>query len=228
LIAILSQNYEMQQDRAQGLFVQARARMLLEAGAAQALDDGGRLAPSKALRPHSRDGAPPLLVLERLAEISLLPLRMIMEPLVGQGAYYQKNVFFERFLQRALWSPVSRYKILALGIPVVCQVLLAGSLTTLLVFAVLTLLLQAVGFRLTGIRYTLNLSLFGFFGDRFAEECEIFALVRTETALDDLRSMRSDLKDLLEVCHYQIKIVVGQHTYKRILKGFYRVSVGVL
>ncbi|CAE7690744.1 unnamed protein product, partial [Symbiodinium necroappetens] len=54
-----------------------------------------------------------------------------------------------------------------------------------------------------GIRYTLNLSLFGLFGDRFAEECEIFALVRTETASDDLRSMRSDLKDLLEVCHYK-------------------------
>ncbi|CAE7941720.1 unnamed protein product [Symbiodinium necroappetens] len=32
LIAILSQNYEMQQCRAQGLFVQARARMLLEVG----------------------------------------------------------------------------------------------------------------------------------------------------------------------------------------------------
>ena len=32
LIAILSQNYEMQQGRAQGLFVQARASMLLEVG----------------------------------------------------------------------------------------------------------------------------------------------------------------------------------------------------
>ncbi|CAE7522966.1 unnamed protein product, partial [Symbiodinium sp. CCMP2592] len=179
LIAILSQNYEMQQDRAQGLFVQARARMLLEVQRRPWMMVGAwlgrKLLDPEALQPQ---GAP-YWHFGKLAEISLSPLTLVMEPLVRQGAYYQKNIF-DRFLQRALWSPISKYKVLALGIPVVCLVLLAGSVISLLVFAILTLLLQAVGFRLTGIRYTLNLSLFGLFGDRFAEECEIFALVRTE------------------------------------------------
>ncbi|CAE7719744.1 unnamed protein product, partial [Symbiodinium necroappetens] len=170
LIAILSYNYDFHRDRAQGLFVQVQRRPWMMLGAWL-----GRKILDPAAQKPSREASPCYWHLVNLAEISLSPLTTIMEPLVRQGAYYQKNIF-ERFLQRALWSPVSKYKVLALGIPVVCLVLLAGSLTSLLVFAVLTLLLQAVGFRLTGIRYTLNLSLFGLFGDRFAEECEIFAL----------------------------------------------------
>ncbi|CAE7226024.1 unnamed protein product [Symbiodinium necroappetens] len=196
LIAILSQNYEMQQGRAQGLFVQARARMLLEVQLRPWTRVGAWLG-GKLFDPEVK-GPPPLcLHLVTLAEIALRPLKVVMEPFVP-GAYYQKNVF-ERFLQRALWSPVAKHNFLAVGIPVACVVLLAGSLVSLLAFAVIILVLKLVGFRLAGIRYTLNLSLFGLFGDRFAEECEIFALVRTEAASDDFRSMRSDLKDLSKI-----------------------------
>ncbi|CAE7522853.1 unnamed protein product [Symbiodinium sp. CCMP2592] len=177
LIAILSQNYEMQQDRAQGLFVQARARMLLEVQRRPWMMVGTWLG-RKLLDPEAKKPPPPYLHFAKLAEIALSPLKLIMESL-APGTYYQKKLF-ERFMQRALWSPVSKYNFLALGIPVVCVVLLAGSLMSLLAFAFVVLVLPAVGFRRTGIRYTLNLSLFGLFGDRFAEECEIFALVRTD------------------------------------------------
>ncbi|CAE7467708.1 unnamed protein product [Symbiodinium sp. CCMP2456] len=120
LIAILSQNYEMQQDRAQGLFVQARARMLLEVQRRPWMMVGAWLG-RKLLDPAAEKPPPPppYWHLGKLAEISLSPLTMIMEPLVRQGAYYQKNIF-ERFLQRALWSPVSKYKVLALGVPEAC------------------------------------------------------------------------------------------------------------
>ncbi|CAE7235777.1 unnamed protein product, partial [Symbiodinium microadriaticum] len=119
LIAILSQNYEMQQDRAQGLFVQARARMLLEVQRRPWMMVGawlGRKILDPAAQKPCREASPCYWHLVNLAEISLSPLTTIMEPLVRQGAYYQKNIF-ERFLQRALWSPVSKYKVLALGIP---------------------------------------------------------------------------------------------------------------
>ncbi|OLP83032.1 hypothetical protein AK812_SmicGene36258 [Symbiodinium microadriaticum] len=188
LIAILSQNYEMQQGRAQGLFVQARARMLLEVQLRPWTRVGAWLG-GKLFDPEVK-GPPPLcLHLVTLAEIALRPLKVVMEPFVP-GAYYQKNVF-ERFLQRALWSPVAKQNFLAVGIPVACVVLLAGSLVSLLAFAVIILVLKVVGFQLTGIRYTLNLSLFGLFGDRFAEECEIFALVRT----DKMQKLEGKLKE---------------------------------
>ena len=70
----------------------------------------------KLLDPEAEKPPPPYCHLGKLAELSLSPLTMVMEPLVRQEAYYQKNIF-ERFLQRALWSPISKYKILALGIP---------------------------------------------------------------------------------------------------------------
>ncbi|CAE7243921.1 unnamed protein product [Symbiodinium sp. CCMP2592] len=199
LIAILSQNYEMQQDRAQGLFVQARARMLLEVRRRPWIMVYMWLR-RKLFDPGADQPPAPSWHLQMLAKIALSPLKLIMQPFVP-GAYYQENIFkhFEKFIHRALWGPVTKHKFLALGIPVVCVVLLVGSLISLLVFAFIVLVLPAVGFRLTGIRYTLNHSLFGLFGDRFAEECEIFALVRAETGLDDLRSMRSDLKDLRHV-----------------------------
>ncbi|CAE7522868.1 unnamed protein product [Symbiodinium sp. CCMP2592] len=180
LIAILSQNYEMQQDRAQGLFVQARARMLLEVQRRPWMMVARWLG-RKLLAPDDNQPPPPYLHLAKLARIALSPLKIVMEPFVP-GAYYQKNVF-DRFIQRALWSPVAKYKFLALGMPVASVVLLAGSVMGLLAFTVIVLVLTAVGFRLTGIRHTLNLSLFGLFGDRFADECEIFALVRTDPAL---------------------------------------------
>ena len=64
-------------------------------------------------------GPPPLcLHLVTLAEIALRPLKVVMEPFVP-GAYYQKNVF-ERFLQRALWSPVAEHNFLAVGVPAAC------------------------------------------------------------------------------------------------------------
>ena len=64
-------------------------------------------------------GPPPLcLHLVTLAEIALRPLKVVMEPFVPE-AYYQKNVF-ERFLQRALWSPVAKQNFLAVGIPAAC------------------------------------------------------------------------------------------------------------
>jgi len=190
LIAILSQNYEMQQDRAQGLFVQARARMLLEVRRRPWIMVYMGLR-RKLLDPGADHPPAPSWHLQMLPKIALSPLKLIMQPFVP-GAYYQQNIFkhFEQFIHRALWGPVAKYKFLALGIPVVCVVLLAGSLISLLAFAFIVLVLPAVGFRLTGIRYTLNHTLFGLFGDRFAEECEIFALVRAETGLDELRSMR--------------------------------------
>ncbi|CAE7941721.1 unnamed protein product [Symbiodinium necroappetens] len=151
----------------------------------------------KLFDPEATEPPSPYLHLAKLAEIALRPLKVVMEPFVS-GTYYQKNIY-KRFLQRALWSPVAKQNFLAVGIPVACVVLLAGSLVSLLAFTLIILVLPAVGFRLTGIRYTLNLSLFGLFGDRFAEECEIFALVRTEAASDDFRSMRSDLKDLSKI-----------------------------
>eukprot|EP00439_Symbiodinium_sp_Y106_P033010 s5089_g3.t4 len=207
LIAILSQNYEMQQDRAQGLFVQARARMLLEVQRRpwmmMARWLGRKLLAPDDNKPPSPDG-----YLAKLAKIALSPLKIVMEPFVP-GAYYQ-TIVFERLIQRALWSPVAKYKFLALGIPVVSVVLLAGSLMSLLAFMVIALVLTAVRFRLTGIRYTLNLSLFGLFGDRFADECEIFALVRTETGLDDLRSMRSDLKDKMQNLEGKLQNLEGK------------------
>ena len=61
-------------------------------------------------KPPSPDG-----YLAKLAKIALSPLKIVMEPFVP-GAYYQKTVF-ERLIQRALWSPVAKYKFLALGIP---------------------------------------------------------------------------------------------------------------
>ncbi|CAE7522885.1 unnamed protein product [Symbiodinium sp. CCMP2592] len=150
LIAILGQNYEMHQGRAQVLFMQARARMLLE---------------------------------------------MVMEPAFRrQRAHYQKDIF-DRFMQK-VWRvlcPVSKHPLLRFGILIVCLVLLLTSFMGLLIYV----LMGAIGF--TGIRYTINSSFFGLFGDRFAEECEIFALVRTDAASDDLRSMRNDLKDLRDI-----------------------------
>ena len=76
----------------------------------------GRKILDPAAQKPCREASPCYWHLVNLAEISLSPLTTIMEPLVRQGAYYQKNIF-ERFLQRALWSPVSKYKVLALGIP---------------------------------------------------------------------------------------------------------------
>ncbi|OLP83036.1 hypothetical protein AK812_SmicGene36260 [Symbiodinium microadriaticum] len=74
-------------------------------------------------------GPPPLcLHLVTLAEIALRPLKVVMEPFVPE-AYYQKNVF-ERFLQRALWSPVAKQNFLAVGIPVVCAATTTGTETS--------------------------------------------------------------------------------------------------
>ncbi|CAE7746111.1 unnamed protein product, partial [Symbiodinium microadriaticum] len=156
LIAILSQNYEMQQGRAQGLFVQARASMLLEVQRRPwrkvGVWLGHKLFDPEAKKPLPKKPPPPYLHLGTLAEIALRPLTVVMEPFVP-GAYYQKNVF-ERVLQRALWSPVAKQNFLAVGIPVACVVLLAGSLVSLLAFACIILVLKLVGFQLTGFRPT--------------------------------------------------------------------------
>ncbi|CAE7941033.1 unnamed protein product, partial [Symbiodinium necroappetens] len=85
----------------------------------------------------------------KLAEIALSPLKIILEPFVA-GAYYQKNIF-KRFIQRALWSPVANSKynflgyFLAIGIPVVFVVLLAGSLVSLVAFTFIILGLIYLG-----------------------------------------------------------------------------------
>ena len=75
----------------------------------------------------------------KLTEIALGPLKWIMEPVrpfYYPETYYHKNIFerFTRKMQRALWSPVSKHRIWAFGIPIVCLVLFVGSLTTWLIY----------------------------------------------------------------------------------------------
>ena len=164
LIGILGQNYEIHQDRAQVLFVQARARMLLE----QQRRPWVRMANwlhrmVMDLRPGHQENcgcsdmqSRPFLSPCWLGEKALIFLWPIMQPLHPRDSkdisYHQQNIF-QRSMQRALEQPIKNALCRRLVIPVMFLFLLPASLVSLLsllVFAVSCLLLKMIGGQVKG------------------------------------------------------------------------------
>ena len=174
LIGILGQNYELHQNRAQVLFVQARARMLLE----QQQRPWARLATAlhrkvlglgygqtacredephhDADEPHQNGGCIDKLLRSvcRLGELALIPLLPIMQPLhpSKEISYHQERVF-KRFVRRILWRPMENIRCRALVIPAMSLLLLPGAvvcLLSLMGFATSCVLLKIIGGQIKG------------------------------------------------------------------------------
>ena len=93
---------------------------------------------------------------------------------------------------------VFRHRTLTFLLFLIFPVLLAMSLAVALPVALGLMSFWLLGFRIEGMQYAMNLTIFRVFGNEPASECTIYAMVRTESGVDELRGMRTDLKDALQ------------------------------
>ncbi|CAE7698860.1 psmD10 [Symbiodinium sp. CCMP2592] len=205
LIGILGHNYDAHQDRAQVLLVQARARMLQEqqrrpwSRAFTWLK--GRLKPEETSPDTDRLAKMTTKELEHeFFNPARLPRQYRYPAIVGivllssLRTIMGKDVF-DHFLAGAVYRPVVQNRSLAFVILILCPLLLVLSLVIWVTFWPLCLL-----FRIQGVRYELNLAVFGIFHTNFASECHILALVRREDGKTDLKERIEKLEDLVKAC----------------------------
>ena len=201
LTGILGSNYELHKDRARVLFLQARARMLLDherrpwvalVKQLRAWTYDRELPTERRLNNELED---PKEIEEKLRHhkwctrcarmlvAALGPLQFLMKPshhgLTPEIPFRQK--VFERFKFRFVWAPVTRFPYIAVVMPLLAAVLAVVSVVSVLLFWLLALVLWPV-IEVNGLMYVVNLSVFGLFGDCFADECQIYALVREAEA----------------------------------------------
>eukprot|EP00439_Symbiodinium_sp_Y106_P082777 s301_g22.t1 len=197
LIGVLGQNYEIHMDRAQVLFVRARAKMLLEHRGRPQAKIKRRLCPKRdsteekaseeevSIARSSMSGAHWCMAVVVL--LSFLPVMLCVtgpqhwEPVLGPLRY---RVF--------------RHSALAFVLFLVFPVILTLSLALAVPVALVLVSLWILGFHIQGMQYAINLTLFNIFGNDRAAKCTIYAMVRTESGVDELRGMRTDLKDKMQ------------------------------
>ncbi|CAE6928902.1 Ttn [Symbiodinium sp. CCMP2456] len=202
LIGVLGQNYEIHTDRAQVLFVRARARMLLEHRSrpqAQLQRLHRRL---RSKRPRAEDAEASEAEQESLkgnkmsachfctAMVVLLCFLPIMFTVIGYRHW-------DAVLSPARCS-VFRHRTLAFFLFLIFPVLLAVSMVVALPVALGLMSFWFLGFRIEGMQYAMNLTIFRVFGNQPARECTIYAMVRNDSGVDELRGMRTDLKDKMQ------------------------------
>ncbi|CAE7250931.1 Ank3 [Symbiodinium necroappetens] len=199
LIGILSTNYDTHQGRAQILFVQARACMLLEQqrrpwSMAFAWLRRGFKNPATYSAARIKTG--------RLEEdFGGLPEQYRYPANVGIVALYplqqvMTRDIFRHFLAGAVYGPVLQHPHLAFVILILSPLLLVLSLLVWLTFGLLCLV-----FRWQGVRYAINLTVFGIFNTQFASECHILALIRKEDGKTDQKERFEKLEVYLkELC----------------------------
>ena len=188
LIGILSQNYEMQQGRAQVLFVQARARMLLEqqrrpwAQLKELRKLFHKVSPRWAKGSNGQKTEPVQhgpaeddkmqKKFDNLPSIyrqcaswgigALVPLRYVLAPPRSGPLLTAEGPkpedIWRRFRARMVYKPVVSCPCLSLIFPVISIVLLALSLASLLVFVAVALVLRLVGIQVRRTRWQLIVS----------------------------------------------------------------------
>ncbi|CAE6919398.1 Cttnbp2 [Symbiodinium sp. CCMP2592] len=215
LIGVLGQNYEIHTDRAQVLFVRARARMLLEHRSrpqAQLQRLHRRLLKGRKTKTKStsepRDEAEEEVREEEAQEEESFPRSEM-----GTCHFCMAVTVLLCFLPimftvigsrhwDAVLGPVRRivfqYSTLTCLLFLIFPVLLAVSMLVALPVALGLGSFWLLGFRIEGMQYAMNLTLFRVFGNEPAPKCTIYAVVRTESGVDELRGMRTDLKDKMQ------------------------------
>ncbi|CAE7026093.1 unnamed protein product [Symbiodinium natans] len=202
LIGILSNNYDEHLKRAQVLFVQARARMLLEhqrrpwMRLAKMIQGPGHGKSSSELK-MSRCNS----FCSWLGITALRPLQPVLAPPQDRAFVLRKEDVFNRVIARLVLEPVSRSHFFAFVISLMSPVLLVLSLASLVTFLAVALVLRILGFQVQGLHYTINLTVFGLFGDRPASECQIMALVHQDTEEQDLQEQVKNLDTALKEHH---------------------------
>ncbi|CAE7904920.1 HMA5, partial [Symbiodinium sp. KB8] len=200
LIGVLGQNYEIHMDRAQVLFVRARAKMLLEhRGRPQAKikrrllrrlcpkrESTDKVSEEEVSRARSSMSAAHWC----MAVVVLLSFLPVMLCVIGPQHW------------EAVLGPlryrVFRHSALAFVLFLIFPVILALSLALAVPVALVLASLWILGFHIQGMQYAINFTLFNIFGNHRAAKCTIYAMVRTESGVDELRGMRTDLKDKMQ------------------------------
>ncbi|CAE7267952.1 Ank3 [Symbiodinium sp. CCMP2592] len=190
LIGILSANYDTHQGRAQILFVQARARMLLEQQRRPWSMAFAWL--RRGLKPQSssdtyKDARSKTAEFKR--DFFHLPEQYRYPAIVGIVALYplqqvMTTDIFGHFLAGAVYGPVLQDNKLAFIILIFSPLFLVLSVVVWVIFWPLCLV-----FRIQGVRYAINLTVFGIFHTHFASECHILALVRKEDGKTDQKDV---------------------------------------
>ncbi|CAE7788476.1 HMA5 [Symbiodinium sp. CCMP2456] len=197
LIGVLGQNYEIHMDRAHVLFVRARAKMLLEHRGRPQAKVKRRLCPK---RDSTEDKASEEEVSRArssmsaahwcMAVVVLLSFLPVMLCVIGPKHW------------EAVLGPlryrVFRHSALAFVLFLIFPVILALSLALAVPVALVLASLWTLGFHIQGMQYAINFTLFNIFGNERAAKCTIYAMVRTESGVDELRGMRTDLKDKMQ------------------------------
>ena len=210
LIGILSQHYEIHQERAQILFIRARARMLLEHTRrpwATLTASGASLAE---VRDESKSFDYYTSCRTFLLACSLYPLKFVF----GQPVF---DWFGEAVLERVELKSTSRCGGIATAITLLLlPVLLCLSLSVACPFGAVALALRLLGVRLQGLQRAMSEALLGRFQAGLSRtgphlrsfqafSCHIFGVVRKDANADDLRGMRSDLKERMQTMQDKIE-----------------------
>ena len=201
LIGILGQNYEVHHERAQVLFVQARARMLLEHGCRP----WAWL--TCAYRPQQYQESTESLSTEAPRALhclffSILPLMLAF----GIDPTFPSHVL--RLLGSSRHQSVGRWRSRCFQAAVLlcCPFLFGLSLAGAVLFAIFAFALLPFGVRVQGLQHTMRTALFGDFGDGiWASRCHIYCLVRKQPNADNVRGMRSDLKERMSTMEQSVK-----------------------
>ena len=168
LVGILGQNYEKQQGRAQVLFVQARARMLLELQGrpwAQLAEFrklfGSRNSKGNGLQPTLEKFDKLPLTYRQCASwaiTALGPLRYVLAPPRDSpsGEHPKREDIFQRCCAQMVYKPVVSYPCLSLIFPVISIVLLALSLVSLLIFVAVALVLRLMRMQVLERQISMN------------------------------------------------------------------------
>lgn len=192
LIGVLSANYELYEDQSAVLFLRARVKILVELQTRPVGNLFNYCFPILDLH----DGVEDKMGSCRRCcyACNNLLLSLCVSPLAA-------ILRLRRFAYS--WSALTlslvtklRFKYLSLVVLVLSPLIFACSLSISIGF-----LLCGIFFRYTGLNYTLSCALgcFGYKKPVDASQCKIFFVVRKETAGNDVRSLRKDLKTHMDV-----------------------------
>ena len=206
LIGVLSSNYERYEDQAIGQFCRARVKMLVELQ--------GR--PIGLLFEHLVESLPYTtgsggsFYLEKLFAVSISPFTCAL--MLEQGEK-------ESLLRNFRWTHKYVKIVISLCSPVVFAISLC--------FAIVLLFCRAcfypIGFRYSGMKYTILCSLGVFAGGNAASALAILFVAREEPDINDVRSIRTELKRYIDVMQEKMEQKLEskiQRVENKIEKGF--------